>query len=57
MIGGNQRCVRTSGAANVLVRGHTGYVDTNEYLSDLLGTRQLFDAQLSNLWRSDDNNR
>ena len=25
-MGGNQRCVRTSGAANYLIRGHTGYM-------------------------------
>lgn len=27
MMGGNQRCVRTSGSANYLVRGHTGFID------------------------------
>ena len=26
LIGGNQRCVHTSGAANYLIRGHTGYM-------------------------------
>ncbi|GEM_PF-1096099 len=27
MFGGNQRCVRTSGSAKYLVRGHTGFID------------------------------
>ena len=27
--GGNQRCVRTSGSANFLVMGHTGYIGTD----------------------------